>query len=358
MSDVFPSTTIQDVARAAGVSPATVSRCLNKPGAVSEARRARVDAAIRALEYVPHGAARTLASRRSRMMGAVFPSLDSSLFGGVLDVLQREIAAAGYTLVVASSGYDQGREREHIHNLAANGVDAMVLVGAARDPRVYRVLERKRIPYVLIWIAADANHSPCVGFDNRRAAAIVTGHLLDIGHRRIAVISGLTEGNDRAAARLTGVRDALARRGLVLPLAHVVERPFGVEQGREAFRLLMSRHDPPTAVVCGSEPFAYGALFESRRLGIRVPQTVSVTGFDDQWLASQISPTLTTVRTPRRQMGRLAGRYLLSVLSGEEVSAPRPLDVELVVRESTAPPPGANSETLSSGSVAGQMVDS
>lgn len=331
--------TLDDVARAAGVSAATVSRCLNSPGMVRPILKAKVDAAVEKLQYVPNGHARALASRRSRMMGAVFPSLDSTLFGGALETMQSEVAASGYTLVVASSGYRPEREREHIYKLIANGVDAILLVGAARDPEIYEFIRSKGIPYVLIWIADAGDGQPSIGFDNAAAAAEVARHLTDLGHRRIGVISGPVAGNDRAGARIEGIRGVLAQRGLSLPGESIIERPFGVDEGREAFRVLMARPHAPSAVICGSDAFAYGAIFESKALGVRIPEDVSVTGFDDMWLSSQIRPSLTTVRTPRRRMGHLAARYLLSVLDGEPVAPQHPLDVELIVRQSTAPPP-------------------
>lgn len=330
--------TLEEVARQAGVSPATVSRCLNSPDLVRPALKAKVEAAIRQLDYVPHGGARSLASRRSRMIGAIFPTLDSALFGGTLEALQQEVGRGGYTLVVASSGYDLERERHHVRNLLASGIDALVLVGGARDEAVYRLIERNGVPYVLIWIARSDGDRPCIGFDNAEAAKAVARHLLDMGHRRLGVISGLAKDNDRAAARIAGTRAALAERGLSLDESLVVERPFGPAEGREAFRLLMTREPRPTAVICGSEPFAYGALFEAEALGLRVPDDVSVTGFDDFWLAAQMAPGLTTVRTPQREMGRLAGRHLLAVLAGEPAAPPPPLGVELIVRGSTAPP--------------------
>ena len=330
--------TLEDVARLAGVSPATVSRCLNSPSLVRSALKAKVEAAIRQLDYVPHGGARSLASRRSRMIGAIFPTLDSTLFGGTLEALQEEIGNAGYTLVVASSGYDNQREQDHVRNLLASGIDALMLVGSSRDESVYRLIERNGVPYVLIWISRAEGSHACVGFDNTAAAAALTRHLLDIGHQHIGVISGLIRHNDRAAGRVTGVRQAFAERGMTLEDDLIVERPFGLTEGREACRLLMSRKPRPTALVCGSEPFAYGAIFECQALGLEVPHDVSVAGFDDIWLASELEPGLTTIRTPQRQMGRLAGRYLLSVLAGEETVPPRPLDFELIVRGTTAPP--------------------
>ena len=330
--------TLEDVARAAGVSPATVSRCLNNPGIVRPELKERVEAAIRELDYMPHGAARSLASRRSRMIGAVFPSLDTELFGGVLEALQGEVGPAGYTLVVASSDYDIEREREHVRTLLASGIDALMLLGGARPQEVYRPIRRKKIPYVLIWVSEAEGGHPCIGFDNAAAGEAIARHLLDMGHRRIGVIAGPLADNDRQAGRLAGIEAALRDRGLALDPDLLIERPFGVEEGREAFRLLMSKDPPPTAAVCCADPFAYGALFESQVLGLKVPADVSVSGFDDMPLSPHMAPGLTTIRTPRREMGTQAGKYLLSALAGAEPPAPRPMGFELVVRGSTAPP--------------------
>lgn len=329
------STTLNDVARAAGVSPATVSRCLNDPYAVRPAKREKVFKVIDELGYLPHGAARALASRRSRMIGALFPSLDNTLFGGMMETLQGEVAAAGYTLVVASSAYDPAQELKDVRNLILSGVDALTLVGASRDPAVYDLIRRKKIPYILNWISEAEGGHTCVGFDNAEAAASVARYLLDLGHRRFALISGFFANNDRASARRRGIESTLRERGVALPPERVLERPFGVDEGREAFRLLMSMPEPPSAVICGGEPFAYGAIFESHEIGIRIPDDVSVTGFDDMWPASQITPSLTTVQTPRRQIGIDVARHLLAKLSRQPIADPKPLDTKLVVRNST-----------------------
>ena len=334
--------TLDDVAREAGVSPATVSRCLNSPEIVRPALKAKVEAAIAKLDYVPHGAARSLASRRSRMIGAIFPSLDSALFGGALEALQSEIAGSGYTLVVASSNYDPERERSHLRNMLASGIDALMLVGGARDDSLYRLIARRKVPYVLTWVAEAGGAHPCIGFDNYAAATAVTRHLLELGHRRFAGISGSSQSNDRAAARLDGIRAALAEQGLALAPDLVIERPFDIEEGREGLRLLMSKAPRPTAVICGSDPFAYGALFECQDLGLQVPGDISITGFDDMSLSASLAPGLTTVRTPRKEMGTLAGRYLLSVLDGHERPPPGPLGFKLVLRGSSGPPPGSS----------------
>ncbi len=331
------SATLNDVAQAAGVSPATVSRCLNAPDVVRPAKRKRVFKAIEELSYVPHGAARALASRRTRMIGAIFPSLDNTLFGGMMEALQGEVAAAGYTLVVASSAYDPAQELKDVRNLISSGIDALTLVGASRELAVYEMIRRKRIPYVLNWISKAEGGHPCAGFDNLEAAARLTRYLLDLGHRRFAMISGHFINNDRAMARFRGVESTLRERGLDLPPERVLERRFGVDEGREAFRLLMSMPEPPSAVICGADPFAYGAIFESLDLGVRIPGDVSVTGFDDMWPASQITPSLTSVQTPRREIGITVAKYLLAKLSGQLIADPRPIETRLVVRDSTGP---------------------
>lgn len=331
--------TLDDVAREASVSAATVSRFLNQPDQVKPEKRGRIERAVEALGYVPHGAARALASRRSRTIGAIFPSLDSDLFGGVLETFQKELAKASYTVIAASTGYETDQEAVHVRNLLQSGVDALMLVGGERPKASARLLTRASIPIVQAWVSESENGHACVGFDNRAAAAQATDFLLMLGHQRVAVISGLLDGNDRARARLESARDRLESAGLSLPDRFNVQRPFGVNEGRDAFRLLMSLSAPPTAILCGSELFAYGAILEADAVGVPIPDAVSIIGFDDMWLASQLKPGLTTVRTPRAEMGREAARYLLARLTGEPVHPPRPLEYKLVVRGSTAPAP-------------------
>ncbi len=330
--------TILDVARSAGVSPATVSRCLNRPEAVRSALRTRVLAEVERLGYVPNQAARGLVSRRFSTVGAVFPSLDSALFGGSLQSLQWALEDAGYTLLVAASGYDARRERECVRNLLSRGVDALVLVGARRDPDVYALIEREGVEHVLLWVTTHEDGRHCVGFDNRAAARSIVEHLLELGHRDLAVIAGDTAANDRQEARIAGARDALAARGIELRAEHVFERPFSVDAGRDVLRALAAREGRPSAIVCCAEPFAYGVLFESAAQGIAIPGALSVTGFDDFVLSAHVHPALTTVRTPQREMGELAAHRLVAMLAGEAVGPAAPLDFELVVRDSTGPP--------------------
>jgi LacI family transcriptional regulator len=338
INTITSNPTMGDVALVAGVAPVTVSRYLNDPGLVSERSKQKIYNAIKELNYVPHAAARTLASRRSRMIGSIMPSLDSSLFGPAIEVFQNHISTSGYNLILASHNYNPEKEKEHIHQMISHGVDALLLIGKSRDEDIYRLLQSKNIPYVLTWTLDPEQTHPCIGFDNHNAAGSIANYLMDLGHTKFAMISGFVKNNDRANDRLQGVRDALFQRGLNLDDENIIERPFGVDAGRDAFRLLMSRSKKPTAIICGSEPFAYGAVFEGKAMDIDIPREVSITGFDDMWLASSITPRLTTVRTPQKEIGMLAAKYLIGKLNGEDNIAVNPLGIEIVVRESCMQP--------------------
>ncbi|MEM7426957.1 MAG: LacI family DNA-binding transcriptional regulator [Pseudomonadota bacterium] len=330
--------TLEDVARIADVSPATVSRCLNRPETVNVKKRERVLAAVERLGYVPHGAARALASRQSRMVGVVFPSIDNSLFGAALDAFQRTMADAGYTVIVASSAYDPELETQHIRRMLQSGIDALMLVGTERPDTTYRMIHARNIPYVTVWRTPGESSHPSIGFDNVQAAKHLSNYLIGLGHRRIAFFSGHLEHNDRARDRLEGVRQSHTQSGFTFDDSLILQRPFGVDGGRHMLRACTALPSPPTAIICGAEPFAYGAIFEAAALGIGVPAEISVAAFDDTWLAAQISPKLTTVRTPNLEIGEEAARYLIARLAGENAPPALPLDTELIIRESTAPP--------------------
>ena len=161
------SAKLDDVARLAGVSPATISRCLNRPESVNPEKRQRVLWAVNTLGYVPHGAARALAMKKSRMAGGIFPSIDNALFGSVLEVFQRNMADAGYTVVVASSAYDPEMEARYISRLVQSGIYALMLVGLCREEETYWPIRARNIPYVSVWRHVEGSNHPTIGFDNR-----------------------------------------------------------------------------------------------------------------------------------------------------------------------------------------------
>jgi LacI family transcriptional regulator len=329
---------LSDVARLARVSTATVSRALMLPHKVKQHTLARVQEAVRSLGYVAHGAARALASRRTHTIGAIIPTLDNAIFANTTHALQKTFDAAGYTLLLACHEFDAAVEVRLTRALIERGIDGLVLLGTSHDPQLYELIAQRRIPYVLTWALDAGGDRPCVGFNNRAAALQLTNHLLDLGHREFAMISGVTANNERARDRLQGVRDALAARGLKLAPGRLIERPYSLASGREGLRMLMESARAPTAVMCGNDVLAIGAIAECNTLGIPVPQQVSITGFDDMEIASLLSPGLTTVHFPTLELGQLAAANLLSQLEGARDARQHELPVKLQVRGTTAPP--------------------
>jgi LacI family transcriptional regulator, galactose operon repressor len=287
---------------------------------------------------VTHGAARALASRRTHTIGAVIPTLDNAIFANTAHALQKTLDDAGYTLLLACHEFDAGIEARVTRALVERGVDGLVLLGATHPASVLRMLDTQQIPYVLTWALDASGRHPCVGFDNRAAAIGVAQHLLDLGHREFAMISGVTAGNERASERLEGVRQVLGKHGIALASERVVEKPYTLSAGREGLRELLPGTPRPTAVICGNDVLAIGALAECQAQGIAVPREVSLTGFDDLEVAAVVTPALTTVHFPTAELGSYAAQHLLARITGKPFEMRTELPVELVVRASTAPP--------------------
>ncbi|KIC23611.1 MULTISPECIES: LacI family DNA-binding transcriptional regulator [unclassified Leisingera] len=331
--------TLNDVAKAAGVSTATVSRCLNSPDRVIEATRQRVMQAVESLGYTPNFAARVMAAKRSFTIGAIIPTMDNAIFARGLQAFQDQLHENGYTLLVSSSAYDPEAEREQIRTLVARGADGLLLIGHARDAEIYEYLERHQIPSLVAWSYDPEAQRPSVGFRNTDAMCELARSVISAGHRRIAMISGMTQGNDRAQGRLQGVRQAMEEGGLDTSDLKVIETAYEIDKGAEAFAQLMDLTPRPTVVICGNDVLAAGAVHEARKLGIKVPEQVSVTGFDDIELAEIVSPALTTVHVPHREMGRKAACELTAMVEGKSEGRTICISTRLVTRDSLAMPP-------------------
>jgi LacI family transcriptional regulator len=334
-----PNPKLSDVARGAGVSLSTASRALSEPELVRSETRERVREVAAMLGYVPHGAARALATRRSRTVGAIFPPVDNPIFAAATQALAHELAASGYTLLLATHEYDPAAELQVARTLLERAVDGLVLVGLDHDPELYRLVGQAGLPYELMWSLDPSGFHHCVGVAHRIASVRATQHLLDLGHREFAVIAGRTAHNDRSRERLAGVREALAARAIELRPERVAEADFVLPQAREACRTLLERAPGFTALVCGNDVLAIGVLAECAGRGIRVPAELSVVGFDDIDMASGVTPALTTVRVPAAEMGRRAAARMLARLAGREVANVEELPAEVIVRASTGRAP-------------------
>jgi LacI family transcriptional regulator len=329
----------KDVARLAGVSTATVSRVLNQSQQVDPATRQRVLDAAAKLRYVPHGAARSLRSQRSKMVGAIVPSFDYALYARTTSALQQRLDERGYALVLAEHHYDLTTETRIANQLIEHGVDAFVLVGLDHEHGLFALLEDYGRPYVLTWGVDPAQRHPSIGFDNRAATYQAARHLIGLGHRRIGLLSAPLAGNDRARARGEGLRAALAEAGLALDERHVAYAPISLAMAEAAAAQLVAAPERPTAIVATNDVFAVGAMLACRKAGIAVPDQMSITGVDNTDLGATQTPGLTSVATPITDLGRAAAEQLVARLEGRPFVAFQSYPLELVVRGSTAPPP-------------------
>ncbi len=338
MGKTTKAPTLDDVAKQAGVSTATVSRCLNSPDRVIEKTKIRVLAAVDQLGYIPNFAARAMAAKRSYTIGAIIPTMENAIFARGVQAFQDELREHGYTLLVSSSAYKPDMEKEQIRTLVARGADGLLLIGHEREEQIYAYLEQHQVPVLIAWSYLPNIPQPSVGFNNRRAMFELAKEVIRQGHRRIAIISGLFEGNDRALNRVRGVKDAFQENGLQPDGIAVVQTDYEIEKGANAFRKLMSQSPRPTAVMCGNDVLAVGALREAERMGITVPNQVSVTGFDDIELAEIVNPKLTTVHVPHREMGRMAAGELVAMLETDSEARSICIPTKIIIRGSLARP--------------------
>jgi LacI family transcriptional regulator, galactose operon repressor len=336
--------TLRDVAREARVSVATVSRALSRPELVNTATRLGIEAAARRLGYLASGPGRALVSGISHTVGVIVPTLDAAIFSRAIQALQRRLAETDYQLLVAAHDYSLAAEASAVRAMLGHRVDALVLVGTDRAEETRRLLQAAEVPVLITWSFDPA--FDCIGFDNEGAGRIAAEHLLALGHRRIGMISGLTEQNDRARLRRAGVASALAAVGETLPDWRVVEQPFSLAGGRAALAELLALTEAPSAIVCGNDLLAAGAMFEAQTRGISVPEHLSIVGIDNLDIAAHLFPPLTTVHLPTAQLGTAAAEHVLARLGGAMVPARQELPIALVLRGSTAPrarSPGAES---------------
>lgn len=333
-----PAPTLEDVARRAKVSTATVSRCLNQPDQVVEATRARVMEAVNALGYAPHFGAQALAGKRTNTFGAIIPTMENAIFARGLQAFQEELGRHGGTLLAASSTYDPALEEAQIRTMVARGADALLLIGHDRDPSVYTFLAKRQIPHVAAWVYDPTAPHTSIGFDNHAAMKALALEVIKLGHQDLAVITAPRENNDRARARFEGICAAMRDSDLDPKTLRVIETPYAIENGAKAFEELMNdASGPPSAILCGNDVLAAGAVRRAGQMSLNVPQEVSITGFDDIELAEVVTPGLTTVHVPHREMGRRAAQLLVAMRNGEPTGPSLRLDVEIKWRDTLGP---------------------
>ena len=329
---------LNDVARLAGCSAATVSRVLNTPESVNRAARLRVEAAVDQLGYTRNAAARALRSRRSQVVGVILPTLRQPIYADFVGTLQDELAHRNYALIVTTSDYSLDRELFQARLLVERGIDGLVLVGHTHRPELRDLLRAQDLPFLTTYTFRPGLDHPMVGFDNFAAMGCVVDHLHGLGHRDFAMLAGSRTDNDRVEERIAGAIAALATRGLDLPPERIVEEAPTIEGGRRGLRRLLDA-GRPTALLCTSDVLAYGAIAECRARGLDVPGSLSVAGYDSLQSSAHTVPALTSMEIPADEMARGAAAYILARLAGRSPPAQVEIRPRLMVRDTTAPPP-------------------
>lgn len=328
--------TIRDVARQAGVSVATVSRVLNSSGPVSPATRERVEAVAEELEYVPHGGARSLITRRTTNLGVVLPDLYGEFFSQLIRGMDQATRAAGYHLLLSGSHAD-GAELAAALRAMRGRVDGLILMSPDITPKELVKVVPTGLPVVLINTEVGENRRfDTLNVDNRGGAYAAVRHLVSMGRRRIGLIGGNPSNHD-ARERRAGYRQALADAGLEADRGLEVESDFTKAGGQRGARALLAVDGRPTAVFAANDSMAVGALSAFREAGLRVPEDMALAGFDDVPIAQYVVPPLTSVHVDLLRFGERAVETVVGALLDPSSHEPRHEVVEtrLVIRRSS-----------------------
>jgi LacI family transcriptional regulator len=325
------------VAKAAKVSPSTVSRSFNHPELLNPATRKKIDRAVKRLGYIRNRAAQSMHGRRSGTIGLVVPTINHAIFAEVIQAFSDAIDQEGFTLLITSHGYDLDREYAMIRKLMEHRVDGLALIGFDHSEETFRLLEQQDVPALAIWNHDAASPIPCVGADNREAGRAAARHLLDLGHRDIGLVFPDTVRNDRARHRLSGALEVLESAKICVPDGWRSEAPYSIAQAKQVTLSLLQQERRPAALLCGNDVIAQGALYAAQKQGISVPGDLSVMGIGDFKGSGDVEPGLSTVRIPAGRIGRLAGRKFTEFITSEERSIFRiRCDLDLVLRGTTA----------------------
>lgn len=329
--------TIKEVSQHANVSPATVSRVLNGTVPVSEEIRRRVLEAVDTLDYTPNAFARGLATNRSGGIGVTTNDIGSPYYAVMLRGVEAVLEQDGLHLMVSSGGARAGSERSAIQFLKQRRSDAIIVQAEAlSDGELIDFSASAGVPVVVFGRRIPELDRVCVDLDNEAGGRIATQYLIEQGHRTIGHLAGPL-GFPDARHRLQGYRDALDRAGIGFDERLVVEGDFREGGGRAATERLLERVSDLDALFVANDQMAAGAMRAARDLGLRIPDDLSLVGFDDVLLAQYLSPALTTVRQPLFEMGRAAAEIAIALLEQRKVEVRTRFDPELVVRDSVAP---------------------
>ena len=327
--------TMQEIATIAGVSLATVSRTVHSPHLVRRETREHIERIMQVNRYVYNVTASDFSKKRSSVIGVIIPTTRGAIFSSSTQIIQERAQERGFSLIIANTGYDPAVELTLLRQFQERRLAGIILTGfSIGQEEVIEDLVQSGVPCVVVWETLKNNLS-FVGFDNFKAAYTMTEYLIRLKHRRIGLILGPYTKVGRARKRLEGYLAALRDNDLSYEPSLVIEKQPTLEEGREAMERLLSLSHRPTAVFAASDMLAIGSLAAVREKGLKVPDDVSVAGFDDIDFAAYCNPPLTTVRVPAREMGEIGVNLLLEMIQNNSKEVRQyTLDTELIIRAS------------------------
>jgi LacI family transcriptional regulator len=327
---------IRSIALQAGVSTATVSRVLNESGNVSKVTRDRVLSILEQSGYRVNAAAKALATRRTRTIAAVIPTLEHSIFAVFLNAIEDQLASAGYSLVIATHGFDRKAETRRCNEVLRLGAEGIILSGAEHDAHWISTLEATGVPCLFTSVHNPETKTPTYGYDNHALAGDALNYLAGLGHQSINVLHGPCHNNDRMQLRVNGIQQAacqLRHTNVILK-----EAPLHVAGGADAARHWIKNDKLPDACLCLADILALGVIFESHSHRIKIPDDLSVMGFEDLGWAANCSPSLTAIALPAAEMGRAAAQAMVQYLDNGIPMKHRLFRAGIIERESTREP--------------------
>lgn len=326
--------TIYEVAKLAGVSLATVSRVINGNAKVSDKNRTKVTEAITKLDYRPNTAAKSLATNRTNSIGLMVSELYGPFYGQMMSQVETTLRSAGKHVIITAGHSEESSEREGIQFLINRNCDGLILHAEAMQEKELVTLSQSGKPVVLLNREISLTQDQCIHMDNEMGGRLVADYLLDQGHRNIAYITGPLWKTD-ASRRLNGAINACARKGFTLPASLVVEGDYSEESGHQAMAGLLAQNVDITAVICGNDAIAAGAMRAVREADLNIPSDISVVGFDNTQFSRFCYPALTTVHHPIAEMGKMAAELILHRIYGLPLnSATFLFHPRLIIRDS------------------------
>ncbi|NJO81647.1 MAG: LacI family transcriptional regulator [Blastochloris sp.] len=334
------ASTMERVAALAAVSVATVSRVLNTPQQVAPATQERVRQAMRQLGYQYNAVAGSLSRQRTMTLGLIVPTMSNPIFAESSRGVQQTAAGRGYSLLMGITDYRADEEARLVETFRQHRVDGLIVTSSHPESPALIEAQTTGTPVVLTYSARLRSALPCVGVDNAAAAAAAVGHLVRLGHHRIAMLAGPFTASDRSYARYQGYVSALAAHGIEADPQLLEEVPYTINDGIAGAHRLLNLSEPPTAIFCANDILAFGTLRTAFDRGIAVPQQLSIVGFDDSPMAAITHPRLTTVAQPAYAMGVEACNLLCTLIDGNTPERTTMiLPTTLQIRETTAAPP-------------------